>query len=105
MSRSYLSGVWKKRISKIAATADMEAPIINGTALPKDSHKKPQMTLAGSNAIPAIVECSPSMVPFSLPGAISAIRARSTPAVIAVKIPYKMKIMAKDTAFAAKARE
>ena len=67
-----------------AAIRDKMPPNIKGAKTPILSHKKPAITLAGSKAIPTRVEWRPSIVPFKFAGAISAIKARSAPAVIAV---------------------
>ena len=74
-----------------AAANDIPEPNKNGAGAPKPSHSSPAMTLAGSKAIPTTVECSPSIVPFSCAGDISAMNARSTPAIIAVYRPYSTK--------------
>ena len=58
-------------INMIAANRDNPAPNINGTAAPKVSHKTPAIILAGNKAMPAIVDCKPSIVPFSSGGVIS----------------------------------
>ena len=41
---------------------DSVPPHINGANAPIDSHSRPAMTLAGRRAMPASVECRPSMV-------------------------------------------
>ena len=74
-----------------AAIKDMDEPNKNGAGAPNPSHSSPAMTLAGNRAIPTTVECIPSIVPFSCFGEISAIKARSTPVIIAVYSPYSTK--------------
>lgn len=100
----FFPGFLKNMISKSAASKDIPAPNTNGTAVPKAFHKKPQIMLAGSKAIPVMVECSPNMVPVSSLGDISAIKARSTPAVIAVNTPYRIKMATKDNCLVEKAK-
>lgn len=48
-----------------AANRDSALPYTNGAKGPIPSQSKPAMTLAGSSAIPARVEWSPSIVPFN----------------------------------------
>ena len=78
--------------SKIKAAAnDIPEPNKNGAGAPNPSHSSPAMTLAGNRAIPTTVECIPSIVPLSCFGEISAIKARSTPVIMAVYSPYSTK--------------
>ena len=67
----------------MAAAKDNHEPNTNGAGAPSQLHNIPAIMLAGSKAIPTTVECSPSMVPFSSAGDISAMNARSTPEIIA----------------------
>jgi hypothetical protein len=55
--------------------------------VPKLFQRIPAITLAGRRAIPATVDCRPSIVPLSSGEEISATYARYTPAIMAVYTP------------------
>ena len=76
--------LFMKKSNIKAAASDIPEPNTNGAGAPNLSHNNPAITLAGNSAMPTMVECIPSIVPFISLGEISAINARSTPVIMAV---------------------